>query len=395
MTRRSETRMVGAVMAGHFIAAFSALGMPPFFALILTESLRSESTYLAGWFYVVPTLFTAVSSPWWGRLADRFGKRTLLLRAQLGLAISFLLAGYAQTPSEFFAALALQGLLGGTFGASNAYLATLARGETLARYLTLMQGSARAALIVAPVTLGIIIDVSSPIETYRYLALLPLLAAVLVWSLPERIEPPLPRHPRPKEDKQSDLLSHLYVLQMTFVMSTVVTFPYFVPYVVGSYDGVSTALAALLFGAPHVTFLLLAAPMSTRLRDRPMMSLLWSCGGLGVTLAGQVYAVGPWSMGLWRLGMGAFMTIGLIAINRLVASAVCPERAGRTFGAMESGAKWGAVAAGIFAGISAEYAGMGAPFVLGAGLSAVAVAHIAFLLLRVQQLGTQMSRRQP
>ena len=89
------------------------------------------------------------------------------------------------------------------------------------------------------------------------------------------------------------------------------------------------------------------------------------------------------------------MTIGFIAIHRLVASAVCSERAGRTFGAMESGAKWGAVAAGLFAGISAEYAGMGAPFVLGAALSVIAVAHISFLLLRVQQLDTQMSRRQP
>lgn len=395
MTRRSEMRMVGAVMSGHFIAAFSALGMPPFFALILAESLHSESTYLAGWFYVVPTLFTAVSSPWWGRLADRFGKRALLLRAQLGLAISFLLAGYAQTPTEFFAALALQGFLGGTFGASNAYLATLAQGETLARYLTLMQGSARAALIVAPVTLGMMLDVASPIEFYRYLAILPLLAAVLVWSLPERMASPPHQRRRPEEDQKSDLLPHLYVLQMTFVMSTVVTFPYFVPYVSGHYSGVSTALAALLFGAPHVTFLLLAGPMSARLRDRPMVSLLWSCGGLGVTLAGQVYAVGPWSMALWRLGMGAFMTIGLIAINRLVASAVCPEHAGRVFGAMESGAKWGAVAAGIFAGISAEYAGMGAPFVLGAALSVVGAAHVSFLLLRIQQLGTHLSRRHP
>lgn len=395
MTGNAETRVVGAVMAGHFIAAFSALGMPPFFALILTESLRSDSTFLAGWFYVVPTLFTAVSSPWWGRLADRFGKRTLLLRAQLGLAVSFVLAGFAQTPAEFFGALALQGFLGGTFGASNAYLATLAQGETLARYLTWMQGSARAALIVAPVSLGMMIDVASPIEAYRYLAVLPLLAAVLVWSVPECAGSASLRPRREADVPPSGLLPHLYLLQMAFVMSTVVTFPYFVPYVTASYAGISNAWAALIFGLPHLTFLLSARLLGSWLRGRPMAALLWSCGGLGITLIGQAYAAGPWELSLWRLGMGAFMTVGLIALNRLVASAVRPELAGRTFGAMESGAKWGAVAAGVAAGLSAEYAGLAAPFLLGAAFSVVAVAHITFLLPRLRRLGTQLSRRHP
>ena len=46
----------------------------------------------------------------------------LLLRAQLALTVSFLFAGAAQSLPEFTAALALQGLPGGTFAASNGYL---------------------------------------------------------------------------------------------------------------------------------------------------------------------------------------------------------------------------------------------------------------------------------
>lgn len=80
--------------------------MPPFFPLILSQWLHSDVGYLAGWAYVLPTLLTALSGPWWGGLADRFGKKALLLRAQLGLAASFLLAGFADSVPIFLVALA-------------------------------------------------------------------------------------------------------------------------------------------------------------------------------------------------------------------------------------------------------------------------------------------------
>ncbi len=164
-------RIVATIMVCHFIAAFAALGMPPFFALILDESLHSNASYLAGWLYIVPIFFTAVSSPWWGRLADRYGKKPLLLRAQLGLAASFLLAGFAPNVAVFALALGLQGLLGGTFAASNAYLATVVSGAALTRSLNLMQWSARAALVAAPAGLGLLMTIESPLELYRYLAI--------------------------------------------------------------------------------------------------------------------------------------------------------------------------------------------------------------------------------
>ena len=186
MSAATSRAVVPAVMAGHFAASFAALGMPPFFGLVLEQSLHNDARFLAGWLYVLPTLFAALSSPWWGRLADRYGKKRLLIRAQLGLAASFLLAGFATSTWTFAAALALQGLLGGTFAASNAYLATVASGPALARSLTAMQWSARAALVAAPAALGLLLQAkgSSPIEVYRWMALLPLLAAALAAFLP-------------------------------------------------------------------------------------------------------------------------------------------------------------------------------------------------------------------
>ena len=79
------------VLLSHFTAALVALGMPPFFGLILTGTFAVEHTVWVGWFYIIPTVCTALAAPFWGRIADRFGRRWSLLRAQIGLAVAFVI----------------------------------------------------------------------------------------------------------------------------------------------------------------------------------------------------------------------------------------------------------------------------------------------------------------
>ncbi len=366
----AQRRMVMTVMFCHFIASFAALGMPPFFALILSKSLHNSNAYLVGWFYVVPTFFTALSSPWWGAFADRIGKKISLLRAQLGLSASFLLAGYSNNAELFFLALALQGMLGGTFAASNAYLATLSSGPALARSLTLMQGSARAALVVAPAVLGLFAVSVSPIELYRYLALLPLAAAVLLWLLPE---PAKTAHDdyRPKKTAASrPLLSanNVYALQFAFMFATVATFPYFIPYAQGV-ESVSVELAGLLFGLPNLLYLVTAGVLTRAFGHRTSpAALAWLFVLVAVSLLGQAGIQSLAGLVLWRMLMGFAMTGCFIVLYALVAALVHESNAGRTFGWLESGSKWGAVAAGLVAGIIVDGFGPHAPFLLGAGI---------------------------
>lgn len=357
---------VAAVVTSHFAAAFAALGMPPFFPLILERSLGSDAGFLAGWAYVLPTLLTALSGPWWGALADRFGKKALLLRAQLGLAASFLLAGFAESIPAFLLALALQGLLGGTFAASNAYLAMLLRGDGLTRTLTLMQGSARAALVIAPVTLGAFMAVESPIELYRYLALLPLASALVIGSLPAPEAPPAAtRTSMDRADRPA--LRRLALLQFAFAFSTVVTFPYFIPFAQARVDGGSSTLSGLLFGLPHLVYLAGAGPLSFWLgRRRLRATLAGAFLLLSLSLAGQAAADDATALAGWRLVMGLAMTAGFICLHGAIARAAAAESAGRAFGWLDSAAKWGGVAAGAAAGIAAAVLGPGAPFLIGA-----------------------------
>ncbi|SPA30978.1 putative efflux protein [Cupriavidus taiwanensis] len=385
-------RVVAVVMLCHFIAAFAALGMPPFFALILQRSLHNDVPWLAGAFYVVPTLLAAISAPWWGRLADRFGKKPLLMRAQLGLAASFLLASYATTSFAFLAALVLQGLLGGTFSASNAYLATVASGTTLTRSLTAMQWSARAALVAAPACLGLWMGgAASPIVLYRWLALLPLAAAALIAWLPAGDANGTVQRPAARSTGAGTAAPatprQIYVLQFAFVFATVATFPYFIPDLQQRMPALSAATAGLLFGLPHLVYLAAAPLLSRRLGLAPSLTLLASAyGTLAVALLAQAAPLELPALVAWRLLMGIAMTVGFIALHALVASVVHAGNAGRTFGWFESSSKWGGVAAGLGAGAAVSVAGQGAPYLLGAALLVPAVAYLLTARQRMSPL---------
>lgn len=375
--------VVAVVMLCHFVASFAALGMPPFFALILERSLDNDRPWLAGAFYVVPTLLAALSAPWWGRLADRYGKKPLLLRAQLGLALSFLLAGFATSASGFFAALVLQGVLGGTFAASNAYLATVTRGAALTRSLTAMQWSARAALVAAPACLGLWIGERSPIELYRWLALLPLAAALLVALLPaggaaERADGTVavPAAPVPASPRQ------IYALQFAFVFATVATFPYFVADLQQRLPALAAGTAGLLFGLPHLVYLL-AAPLLARRFGAPSLGVLaFGFFALALALAAQALAHGLPALVGWRLVMGAAMSVGFVGLHALVASVVEAGSAGRSFGWIESSSKWGGAAGGLAAGALVAAAGTAAPFLLGAAALLPALFYLVVLMRR-------------
>lgn len=371
---------VATIVVGHFTASFSALGMPPFFPIILRDSLGSQTTWLAGWCYVLPPLMTALSAPIWGDLSDRFGKKTMLLRAQLGLAGSFLMAGFATNVPTFIAALALQGLLGGTFSASNAYLATVTSGSNLTRTLTLMQGSARAALVVAPALLGAFMTMGSPLELYRWLALLPLISALLIWRLPA----PAPAADGPAKERAVVASANgvpgvrrLAILQFAFAFSTVVTFPYFIEFARSIAPGLPGGMAGALFGLPHFVYLVGAGPLSLRLgQSRLTLTLAIALVLLAASLVGQALAVGLPALVAWRVLMGLTMTAGFIGLNGAISEIAHAENAGRIFGRLDSASKWGGVAAGLAAGAISQATGSASPFLIGAAVLAPSVLYL-------------------
>ncbi|MQS15670.1 MFS transporter [Streptomyces kaniharaensis] len=384
-TRGLDRGQVHAVAACYFVASFATLGLPPYFTAIL-PGLGDPTARWAGLLYVIPTVFSALGAPFWGRLADRFGRKRLLLRAQLGLSVSFLFAGAADSLPAFTAALVLQGFLGGTFAASNGYLAAGLEGPRLSGALALMQGGARASLVAAPIVVGALSPWIGPHRQYLLMAVLPLAAAALLARLPEpRLTPaakPERAGPAPC-DRTDGLLRLLYALEFVFVFSTVISFPYLIALLDQRLPGLSPTVAGLLFALPHLCYLLFAARAHNLVLGRARLGFALGLAVVALGLAGHAAADSLAAFVTVRLVFGAGLTLGLVSLSVLAAEAAHGRAPGRMFGTVEFFSKGGAVAAGVVAALVAGRYGASAPALTGAATALAAAT--ALLLSRTRR----------
>lgn len=378
-------RIKTTVVTCHFAGAFGPMGMPPFLALILVGLAPSASERLIGWLYIVPTACLALSAPFWGRMADRWGRKPLLLRAQVGLAVSFLIAGFAGSLPLFVVALCLQGLLGGTFSASNAYLSEVLPRKALSQSLDLTQASARLALIVAPVAVGFLIDRHmSPQNVYLIIALLPMLAFLLLLPLPAKghDDEPSPAAAAPDHVEPAPLSRRsIMACQTGFTLAMISTFPFLVPYSMATFQ-IGAGAAGWTFGLPHIVYLFACLPFGRYLRAHD--PALWFAIGsaiIGSMLLAQALTGSLILFVVARLVMGVGMTLGYVALNALIAGTIEQASAGRTFGWFDSGAKLATIAASIGGGLIVAGAGMTLLFSL-CGLCGLATAIMTLPLRR-------------
>ncbi|PPU98589.1 MFS transporter [Xanthomonas populi] len=372
-------RVLGPVLAAHYLAAFTALGMPLFLPQVLAELAPSAAVGWSGVLYVLPTLCTALTASTWGRLADRYGRKRSLLRAQLGLALGFAIAGFAPSLTWLVIGLIVQGACGGSLAAANAYLASQPQAGPLARALDWTQYSARLAMVSAPALLGLALAFGPAQSLYRALALLPLLALALTWRLPadQPVVRPTPSattfnnstRASASSTTTSALWPALLIAQFLFCFAMVVTFPYFIPYALARGAG-HDALAGLLYSLPHLVYLVVL-PWWRRGDGHA-----WLVPGLlvfAVACVWQALLHDPVALAVARVLFGFGMLFGLRGLNRSLALVASGHGAGRLFGRFDACGKWAGVCAGAAAGALAQAAGPATPF-LAAALAAAAAA---------------------
>ncbi|SUB84245.1 Bacillibactin exporter [Pragia fontium] len=147
---------VGCFLTG---AAFS-LVMPflPLYVEQLGVTGHRELNLWSGLVFSITFLFSALASPFWGGLADRRGRKLMLLRSALGMAIVMVLMGLAQNIWQFLGLRALLGLLGGFVPNANALIATqVPRNRSGWALGTLSTGSVSGALL-GPLIGGFLAD---------------------------------------------------------------------------------------------------------------------------------------------------------------------------------------------------------------------------------------------
>lgn len=112
---------------GTFMAGIGFSEVMPFLSLYV-DSMgtfnRGQLSLYSGLAFAASYFVTALASPLWGKMADRTGRRLMLNRASLGMAIVFILMGLAMNVWQLIALRLLQGVFSGYISNANALIAT-------------------------------------------------------------------------------------------------------------------------------------------------------------------------------------------------------------------------------------------------------------------------------
>ncbi|MDX1303245.1 MFS transporter [Photobacterium sp.] len=368
------TKLIYCVLLCHFIAAFAALGMPLFLPMVLPTLDEQIDTDWAGVLFILPTFCTAVAARFWGKFADKYGRRRSLLRAQLGLAAGFALCGLADNLTMFVFGLIVQGTFGGTMAASNSYLSSqINDAKTLGKSLNKTQLSARLALIIAPIGLGWSLSETNPLNAYLWLSVLPLLALAITLTLPAdhlaKRKAEKGQASNEAQCTQTQPLSVLYWVfgaQFCFAFAMVVTFPYFSPYV-QQYGVTNQAWIGFLYALPHGVYLLFAGKVhlfSEWINRHHPQRTLWLGFSL-LSLSAAMHLIPFQAMLIAaRIVFGLGMVCCYQGLHQALANQIDRQQSGIIFSRFDAMSKWGGVAAGLSASFIASLGWLEVPFLL-------------------------------
>lgn len=127
-----------------------------------------------------PAIPATIFGPLWGRLADRFGYRSMLLRAMSCAAILLALMGVAPSPGILLVLRMVQGALTGTVFAAQALVATSVPREETGRSMGLLQMSVFLGGTLGPVAGGTVASLLDYRASYVSAGILLGLATIVV-----------------------------------------------------------------------------------------------------------------------------------------------------------------------------------------------------------------------
>lgn len=146
----------------QFVAMIGMSAVVPFLPLFIRElgvTNLEETAYWSGLVFAGPFFISFFLIPVWGNLGDRYGRKIMIIRAILGLAIAQILIGFTQNVTQLFLARLVQGLLSGFLPAAMALVAANTPKEKTGYALGLLQSATAAGTVLGPLLGGFVSDI--------------------------------------------------------------------------------------------------------------------------------------------------------------------------------------------------------------------------------------------
>jgi MFS transporter, DHA1 family, multidrug resistance protein len=317
---------------GQFLIMGGMTMIMPFMPLYLQELGMKNPQEIATWAGIIFAgnfVTSFLFQPFWGGLADRYGRRVMLLRSGFGMAVVMTLMGFAGNAWQLLLLRMLNGTISGFIPAAVALVSTNTPKEKLGFAMGTLQSGAVAGTILGPFIGGLLAEWIG----YRYIfyitgsllfiaSILTLLLVKEKFNVQEAIA-------KPKVSILSGFgqLKHIPQLPSLYAVTFMIQFAFLssmplMPLFVGQLHGYGPGLAlfAGLVGSITGFSNMISSPILGRLSDR--IGPEWILGvclvGASLMFIPQALVQNVWQLFAARFGLGIFMGGLLPTVNALI-----------------------------------------------------------------------------
>jgi len=321
---------------------------------------------LSGIAFGITFIISAIFSPIWGHAADKFGRKPMLLRASLGMAIVIFTMGFAPNVYVLIGLRLLQGAITGYGTACTTLIATQTDKENAGFALGTLSTSNIAGSLLGPV-IGGYIGEKFGLQNVFFITGLLMMVAFITTAL-------FVKESFIREDKKTLSMREVWnsvpeksltiTMFVTFFVLTVALYsvePIITLYITQLSSNTShvALLAGMAFSASGLANII-AAPRLGKLSDKigTHKVMLVALVVAGLIFIPQAFVTNPWQLMALRFLLG-LTTAGLVpSVNILIKKITPDSLTGRVFGFNMSAGYLGVFGGSVLGGQVAAYFGI-------------------------------------
>ncbi|ATX01811.1 multidrug transporter subunit MdtG [Citrobacter freundii] len=384
------------VWFGCFFTGLAISQILPFLPLYISQLGVTSHEALSMWSgltFSVTFLISAIVSPMWGSLADRKGRKLMLLRASLGMAIAILLQAFATNVWQLFLLRGVMGLTSGYTPNAMALVASQVPRERSGWALSTLSTAQISGVIGGPLMGGFIADhVGLRAVFCITAALLVVSFLVTLFLIKEGVRPTIKKSERLSGKAVFASLPYPALVISLFFTTMVIQLcngsigpilALFIKSMVPDSSNIAF-LSGLIASVPGISALI-SAPRLGKLGDRIgterilMATLIFAV----VLFFAMSWVTTPLQLGILRFLLGFADGAMLPAVQTLLVKYSSDQITGRIFGYNQSFMYLGNVAGPL----------MGATVSAMAGFRWVFIATASIVLINIWQLAIALRRR--
>jgi len=384
------------VWFGCFFTGLAISQILPFLPLYVSQLGVSSHEALSMWSgltFSITFLVSAIVSPMWGSLADRKGRKLMLLRASLGMAIAILLQAYATNVWQLFLLRGLMGLTSGYIPNAMALVASQVPRERSGWAISTLSTAQISGVIGGPLMGGFLADHVGLRAVFFITALLLMVSFLVTFFLiKEGVRPTISKAERLSGKAVFATLPYPGLMISLFVTTMVIklcngsngpSLTLFIKSMAPDSNNIAF-LSGMIAAVPGVSALM-SAPKLGKLGDRIgtarilMATLIFAV----VLFFAMSFVTSPFQLGVLRFLLGFADGAMLPAVQTLLVKYSSDQVTGRIFGYNQSFMYLGNVIGPL---IGASVAAM-------AGFRWVFAATAVVVLLNIIQLAIALQRR--